>query len=80
MELSKYSNQSIKMAKLETIKLKLFPKNPIWISSDARIQQTIPPVPLIFYTLKNFFLSQNMSVLHRGLGQLLRLFAKSSQS
>ena len=46
IELSKYYiNQSIRMSKLKTIKLKLYPKNPIWISPDLRILQMIPPVP-----------------------------------
>ena len=46
IELSKYYiKQSIRMSKLKTIKLKLYPKNPIWISPDLRILQMIPPVP-----------------------------------
>lgn len=42
---SYYIDQSIRMAKLKTIKFKLHPENPIWVSLDPRILQTAPPAP-----------------------------------
>lgn len=72
--------QSIRMSKLKTIKLKLYPKNPIWISPDLRILQTILPAPQSSTLLKPSFWVRVCQGYKGVLVNHTRPFAKSFQS